>query len=144
LLYILNSGSAGDVTISQKTNEHEIETSNELQLSKNWSAELDGFFPGKQAFGQSQGDKAGYNISAGIRKSIMNGQGTISLNANDIFGTLNFGTQTIGINQVSAFSTRESDTRRVGLSFVYRFGKAANARKRNTIGSAEDEKGRTN
>ena len=143
LLYILNNGSAAGVTINQKTNLHEIETSNELQLGRDWSAELDGFFPGKQSFGQSQGDKAGYNISGGIRKSILQGQGSISLNVNDLFNTLNFDGQTIGINQVSAFSTRQTDTRRLGIAFSYRFGKAANARKRNTNGSAEDEKGRT-
>ncbi len=144
LLYVLNNGSADGVTINQKTNVHEIETTNELNLGHDWSAELNGFFPGKQTFGQSQGDKAGYNISGGIRKSILNGQGSISLNVNDIFNTFNFGSETIGINQVSAFSTRKTDTRRVGFAFNYRFGKAANARKRNTNGSAEDEKGRTN
>jgi hypothetical protein len=37
-----------------------------------------------------------------------------------------------------------TDSRRVGLAFTYRFGKAANARKRNDNGSAEEEKGRTN
>jgi hypothetical protein len=143
LLYMLNNGSANDVTIHQKATEHEIETTNELQLGKDWSAEIDGFFPGKQTFGQSQGDKAGYNISGGIRKTVLNGQGTLSVNVNDIFHTLNFGTRTIGISQVSAFSTRETDSRRVGIAFTYHFGKAANARKRNTTGSAEDEKGRT-
>lgn len=70
--------------------------------------------------------------------------GTIRLNINDIFRTMINHSQTIAINQVSAFSTRQTDTRRVGLSFSYRFGKAANARKRNNNGSAEDEKGRTN
>jgi hypothetical protein len=141
---MLNNGSADGIVIQQKANVHEIETTNELQFGHDWSAELDGFFPGKQTFGQSQGDKAGYNISGGIRKSILNGQGSISLNVNDLFNTLNFGTQTIGINQVSAFSTRATDSRRVGLAFTYRFGKAVNARKRNDNGSAEDEKGRTN
>ena len=144
LLYMLNNGSAAGVIIRQKANVHEIEIANELRLGHDWSAEADGFFPGKQSFGQSQGDKAGYNISGGLRKSILKGQGSISLNVNDLFNTFNFGTQTIGINRVSAFSTRQTDTRWVGVAFSYRFGKAANARKRNTNGSAEDEKGRTN
>lgn len=144
LLYILNNGSAEAVVIQQRANVHEIETSNELQLGPGWSAELDGFFPGKQTFGQSQGDKAGYNISGGLRKSVFNGQGSISLNANDLFNTLNLSTRTIGINQVNAFSTRATDGRRVGLAFTYRFGKATNARKRNDNGSAVDEKDRTN
>ncbi|WP_190295370.1 TonB-dependent receptor [Mucilaginibacter rubeus] len=144
LLYILNKGNAEGVVIRQNTNVHEIEISNELQSGHSWSAEIDGFFPGKQTFGQSRGDKAGYNISGGIRKSVLNGQGSISINANDIFHTLNFSTQTIGINQVNAFSNRSTDSRRIGISFAYRFGKAVNARKRNDSSSAEDEKGRTN
>lgn len=144
LLYILNKGTADGVVIRQKANVHEIETSNELQLGHDWSAEVDGFFPGKQTFGQSKGNKAGYNISGGIRKSVLNGQGSISLNVNDLFSKFNSGIQTIGINQVNAFSTRATDSRRVGGSFAYRFGKAANARKHNDNGSAEDEKGRTN
>ncbi|MDB5091352.1 MAG: TonB-dependent receptor plug [Mucilaginibacter sp.] len=143
LLYIINKGNAGGITINQKANVHEIETSNEFRLSKTWSAELDGFFPGKQAFAQSTGGSV-YNVSAGVQKSILQGLGTISLNANDIFNTLVNHNQTTDINRVSAFSTMETDTRRVGLSFTYRFGKAANARKRNNTGSAEDEKGRTN
>ncbi|MVM36780.1 hypothetical protein GO730_02360 [Spirosoma sp. HMF3257] len=63
---------------------------------------------------------------------------------NDLFYTLVMHSQTVALNQVSAFYTRQSDTRRVGFSFLYRFGKEANACKRNTVGSAEDEKQRTN
>jgi len=122
---------------------HEIETSNDFTLGKTWRAQLDGFFPGKQAFGQSKGT-AVYNISAGLQKTIMHGLGTVRLNINDIFHTMISHTETTGINRVSAFSTRETDTRRIALSFSYRFGKVANARKRNNTGSAEDEKGRTN
>jgi hypothetical protein len=143
LLYIINKGTAGGITINQKANVHEIETSNEFQLSKTWGAELYGFFPGKQAFAQSAGGSV-YNTSAGVQKSILQGLGTIRLNVNDIFNTLVNRNQTTDISRVSAFSTRETDTRRVGLSFTYRFGKAANARRRNNTGSAEDEKGRTN
>ena len=92
----------------------------------------------------TKGDKAGYNISGGIRKSLFSGLGTISFTINDLFHTLNSAYQTIGINKVAAFSGRETDTRRMGIAFTYRFGKAANARKRNNIGGAEDEKGRVN
>jgi len=143
LLYIINKGSAGGITLNQRANVHEIETSNDFTLGKKWRAQLEGFFPGKQTFGQSSG-AAVYNISAGLQKTIMRGSGTIRLNANDIFHTMVNHSETTGINNVSAFSTRETDTRRVALLFSYRFGKVANARKRNNAGSAEDEKGRTN
>ncbi len=144
LLLIINKGSADGVTLNQKTNVHEIETSSELRLSKSWSAQIDGFFPGSQAFGQSRSD-ATYKIGAGIRKVVFNGNGTLSLNMNDIFNTAVSHSQTIGIDQVAAFSTRQTDSRRVGVAFSYRFGKSANDRKRNhNTGGVEEEKGRTN
>jgi hypothetical protein len=136
-------GNANGVTLDQQLSTQEIEITNQFQLSKDWSAELDGFFPGTQAYGQSKND-AIYNISAGIQKKILHDQGTIRLNANDLFNTLILNSQTTGINGVSAFNTRSSDTRYVGLSFTYRFGRVADARKRNDTSSAEDEKGRTN
>ncbi|MES2278648.1 MAG: TonB-dependent receptor [Bacteroidota bacterium] len=136
-------GSANGVSLDQQVGTHEIQTTNQFQLSKDWSAELDGFFPGSQAYGQSKND-AIYNISLGIQKRILKGQGTIRLNANDLLNTLTLHNQTIGINGIYAFNTRTSDTRYVGLSFSYRFGKASNARKRNDNSSAEEEKSRTN
>ena len=143
LLSIRNQGNAAGVSIDQQSNLHEVETINQFQLGKTWSAELTGFFPGRQFFAQTKSSSI-YNISAGIQKTILQRQGTIRLTVNDIFYSLVMHSQTIAINQVSAFYTRQSDTRRVGFSFTYRFGKEANARKRNIVGSAEDEKGRTN
>ncbi|HWB28138.1 MAG TPA: outer membrane beta-barrel protein [Chitinophagaceae bacterium] len=145
LLYIINKGHAGDVDINQKTNVHEIETSNEFKLGGGWSGELDGFFPGKQSFAQ-QANGSIYNISGGVRKKIMNGNGTLTFTINDVLHTLyKIQGQTIGIKQVAADMTKESDTRRIGIAFSYRFGKQANARKRNhNTGGAEDEKGRAN
>jgi hypothetical protein len=143
LLAIRNQGNADGVTIDQKSNLHEIEIVNQFQLGKTWSAELTGFFPGSQFFAQTKSSSI-YNVSAGLQKTILQRQGTLRLTVNDIFYSLVMHNQTIAINQVSAFFTRQSDTRRVGFSFLYRFGKEANARKRNTVGSAEDEKGRTN
>jgi hypothetical protein len=143
LLYQTNKGSAGGININQKTDVHEIETSNQFKLSKSWSAELNGFFPGSQAFGQSRNGSV-YNISAGVQKKVLQDQGTIRLQVNDIFYSLKRNSQTTGIEQVAAFNTRQTDTRYVGLSFTWRFGKTTNARKRNDNGSAEEEKGRTN
>ena len=144
LVYIRNTGSAPGVTVDQKANIHEIEISNEFRISHKWSAELDGFFPGKQTFAQSQSDRAPYNISGGVRYIIVHGQGTLSLTFNDLFGTFSkAATQTIGIAQVSSFSTRATDTRRIGIGFSYHFGKAINARKvRHDDGGAQDEQDR--
>jgi len=143
ILFQSIKGSASGVDLNQRVNTHEIETTNQFQLNKNWSAELDGFFPGSQTYGQSKNSSI-YNISAGIQKRILHGQGTIRLNANDLFNTLTLHNQTLGIDGISAFNTRSSDTRYVGLSLTYRFGKAANALKKNDNSSAEEEKNRAN
>lgn len=136
-------GTAGGVDLDQHVSTHEIEVMNQFQFKNGWSAELNGFFPGSQIYGQSS-NSAIYNISGGIQKRILKGQGTIRLTANDIFHTLNLKSQTLGIDGVFAYNTRSTDTRYAGLSFTCRFGKTANARKRNDSGSVEEEKGRTN
>jgi len=143
ILFQAIKGTAAGVHLDQHVNTHELQVTNQFKISKTWSAELDGFFPGKQTYAQSS-NEAIYNISAGLQKSILHGQGTIWLNANDIFDQLTLHSQTLGINGVTAYNSRQTDSGWVGLSFTYRFGNAANARKRNDSGSAEDEKGRTN
>lgn len=143
LLWQHIKGSAGDVSIDQRISTHEIETSNQLQLSKAWSAELNGFFPGRQAYGQTS-NSAIYSISAGLQKKILHEAGMIRFNVNNIFNSMELRSQTLGIGRVNAFNTRVADDRRIGISFIYTFGKAANARRRNDAGSAEEEKARTN
>ena len=105
---------------------------------------MTGFFPGRQTFGQTQG-QAVYNISAGIQKNILKNQGSLRLNVNDLFHTMNPLTKTIGINDFATFHSSKSDTRQILLSFLYRFGKDANARKRNhNTGGTDDEEKRVN
>jgi hypothetical protein len=143
LLYLVNKGRADGIIINQRTNVQEIEISNHFQLGKTWTAELSGFFPGRQAYGQTKNGSI-YNISFGVQKEILHKNGTVRFNMNDIFHSLPVTSQTIGINQVAAFSYKEKDSRWAGISFIYRFGKSANARKRNDNGSADEEKNRVN
>ena len=142
ILFQSINGAATGVSIHQRVNTHEIETNHQFRLSNTISAELTGFFPGRQTFGQNKSD-AIYNISCGLQKKVLKGQGTVRLNANDIFHSLNVNSQTIGILNTNAFSTRSTDSRWMGVSFSYRFGKTANARKHNDNSSAEEEKART-
>jgi hypothetical protein len=143
ILFQTSKGKADGVNLDQHTNVHEIETDSQFKLSKTWSAELNGFFPGAQTYAQTSNNSV-YNISAAIQKKLWKDQATIGINVNDLFHTLPLKSQTLGINDVSAFNTRNTDSRYLGVSFTYRFGKAINARKRNDSSSAEEEKGRTN
>ena len=126
----------------KNTNIHEVEVFNQFNFNYGWKAELTGFFPGKQIFGQSQGE-AVYNISAGIQKNILKNQGSLGLKVNDLFYTMNPSSKTVGTDNLIAFHTGKSDTRQVGISFLYRFGKDTNARKRShDAGGAGDEESR--
>jgi hypothetical protein len=144
LLYFFKQGSINGIAVPD-TYINEFEISNQLRFKKGWSAELTGFFPGKQSFGQSQGQSF-YRIGAGVQKNLMNNNAILRLKVDDFFGTGNhFNSRTIAVNQVDIYNTRENDTRRVGISFSYKFGKDANARKRKKDkGGAEEESGRVN
>jgi hypothetical protein len=139
---LTNKGDAFGQIIDENHTTGEIELSNQFQLKNGWSAELNYFYHGPGNGGQSTTSSI-WSSSAGIQKKIWKGNGTIRLKADDIFHTLRV-QQTIITSGATYTHTSTSDTRLIGLSLSYRFGKDANARKRNDNGSAEDEKGRTN
>lgn len=83
---------------------------------------------------------ANYFVDAGIKTTVLNGQGTIKLAAGDIFYSNNYHITVNYLNQNNGFYQR-NDTRNGTLSFSYRFGKnIAATRKRST--SSEEEKQR--
>ncbi len=144
VLFFSNNKGPDSLRLPASTNLHEIEIFNQFHFNHGWNAELTGFFPGKQSFGQYRSE-AVYNISAGIQKSIFQKKGSLRLKMDDIFHTMNPRGVTTGIKQVTAFRSGRSDTRQIGFSFSYRFGKDANARKRNhTSGGAAEEEKRAN
>jgi hypothetical protein len=139
---LTNKGNAFGQIINENHTTGEIELSNQFRFGHGWSTELNYIYHGPGYGGQSVTDP-NWISSAGIQKKIWNNKGTFRLKIDDIFHTRNT-RYTSTLNEATYISTSKSDTRALGLSFSYRFGKDANARKRNTTGSAEDEKGRTN
>jgi hypothetical protein len=86
--------------------------------------------------------KAGYNynVDAGLKATILNGQGTIKLAAGDIFYSNTYHISVNYLDQNNGFY-QKNDTRNATLSFSYRFGKnVAASRKRST--ASEEEKQR--
>eukprot|EP01133_Synstelium_polycarpum_P004841 gene4841-5628_t len=83
-----------------------------------------------------------FDLSAGLRKTVLNKQGTIRLAVNDIFYGNAFRINVDYLNQRNGFYEK-NDTRSVSLSFSYKLGKnkITETRKRNT--SADEEKKRT-
>lgn len=144
LLYFFDQGTINGIAIPDN-HMNEFEVTNQLRFKKGWAAEISGFFPGKQTFGQSQNQSI-YRVGAGIQKNLFNNNATIRLKVDDLLGTArNSIGRTIAVNQAEVYNSRENDSRRIGISFSYRFGKDANARKRkHDKGGAEEESGRVN
>jgi len=81
-----------------------------------------------------------YAVDAGLKATVLNGQGTIRLAASDIFYSNTYRISVNYLNQNNGFFQR-NDTRNGTLSFSYRFGKnIAASRKRST--SSDEEKQR--
>ncbi|MEM9867464.1 MAG: outer membrane beta-barrel family protein, partial [Bacteroidota bacterium] len=116
--------------------EEEVEVQNTLtnikwtqnyRLSNKISASLFGFYSGPQDILQYR-LKANYYVNAGLRYSFANGNGSINLNANDIFGTQRFAFRTFR----TVFQEGEflRDTQQIFLGFSYRMGGKLSARSR--------------
>ena len=124
-----------------KVNESEIHlklaafgifTQHSFTFSKDYSAELSGWFNGPSALGPTLKAKSMGAVDIGFQKLIFNKQGTIKLTATDIFRTsIPFRARTdFGGVFLQFWVRRESRT--VRLNFTYRFGnnKVKSARQR--------------
>jgi len=144
VFYLVNKGDAYGQIIDNKVVTGELEMNNQFSFGHGWSGEFSGGYGTRHKGGQSI-IGAGWGTSAGLQKTILQNKGTLRLKMDNIFYSRFHHETIIGLYQASAFHSSESDARRVGLSFSYRFGKDANARKRNhNSDGAADEQGRVN
>ncbi|PRX54573.1 outer membrane beta-barrel family protein [Flagellimonas meridianipacifica] len=104
-----------------------IKWTQNYSLSNKISASLFGFYSGPQDILQYR-LKANYYVNAGLRYSFANGNGSISLNANDIFGTRRFAFRTFRtVFQEGQFLR---DTQQLFLGLSYRMGGKLSSRAR--------------
>jgi len=80
-----------------------------------------------------------YDISAGLRKTLLRGQGTIRLAVNDIFYGNAYRIDVDYQNQKNGF-IEKNDTRNATLSFSYRLGGNPTAVRKRTSASEEEKK----
>ena len=116
---------------------------NQFNFKKGWGAELSGWYLSKGVEGQILLAAMG-QMSAGISKTVLKGQGSVKFNVRDILYTqLPHGD--INFKETEARFRNSRDTRVANLTFTYRFGKPIksnnNQRKK---GGASDEQNRVN
>ncbi len=115
--------------------------SQQFKISKNFSAEVSGFYRTAGLEGVIKTKPMGM-VSAGFSQTVLKGKGTLRLNIRDLFYTQKFQAETRYGNVDAAFQTNR-DSRVANLGFTYRFtkGKMNGAPKRRA-GSANDEQSR--
>jgi iron complex outermembrane receptor protein len=114
--------------------------SQQFQLSKTWSAELNGFYRTQGIEGVIHAKPFGM-LSAGFSKQMLKNKGTLRLNIRDIFKTQYFRGESKYSNVDAAFQEHR-DSRVVSLGFTYRFSKGKINQRKRSGGSANDEQNR--
>ena len=121
----------------------DINVSNSFVLGKKgWTAEMNGFYQSKNAWGQFIIRNLG-QLSAGIQKVSANKKSVYKIAVADIFST-NHVAVIVKYQNQDWFTDRTWDSRFVTLSYTYRFGKNTVARARQRTSGMEDERKRAN
>jgi hypothetical protein len=116
-----------------------LSSNNSYSFGKGISAELNGYYH-KPIVGYYVTAPYG-SLSAGIRKSLLDGKLMISLNVNDIFHTM-IEDAVANYGRINYKTRNDQDTRNIVLSLRYNFGSSTvKASRRRSLG-IEDEMGR--
>lgn len=91
---------------------------NRFNLSKGWTAEVNGFVNGWQAEGQARVHPIG-QLSLGLRKDILSNRATVQLYVEDVLATNKLHIDLVG--NMNGWYKETTDTRTVGVSFVWKF-----------------------
>ncbi len=117
-----------------------INSNNTFNLPAGWSAELNGVYRHKEAYGFLDVDPIWF-VSAGVQKQFWDKKGSLKLNVSDAFFTNKVRGYTSLTGYTEVFN-QSRDTQVATLSFTYKFGKSQVAPSRRRTGGAEEEKSR--
>lgn len=134
------SGSLNGEVLEAEAGNLVFNVNNQIKISKEWSAEISGWYRTKGIEGQIAIQPMG-QLAAGVSKQVMKGKGSVKLNVRDIFYTQVVKGQ-INFKSTEASFINKRDTRVANLSFTYRFGKPLNGNGQRKKGSAGDEQNR--
>jgi len=113
---------------------------NQFKFNHGWSAELSGFFRTKGVDGQIIIQPLG-QMSAGVAKQILKGNGSVRFNVRDMFYT-NWVKGNINFQRTEAYFENRRDSRVGTISFTYRFGKPIKEQAPRKNRGASDEQNR--
>lgn len=142
--YLTLKGIAYTETFDSSIPVYKINVNNQFTFSKEWSAELSGYYSSKDLNAQTT-VQSRYRLLAAVQKKVLKNKGLLKFTFEDILHSWIQLENSFAIKQSTQYHRNESDTQRIGLAFSYRFGNETFARKRrHNDNAAEDEKGRVN
>ncbi len=140
LYYAHYRGFIANTNLSDGAPAFNINITNNFTLPKGFRAELGGWYQSRQLYGFMDLQPM-WALNAGIQKNILKDNGTLRLNAQDIFWTAPPSATSLYDSYREDFEVNR-ETRQVTLSFSYRFGNNKIGPARRRTGGAEDEKSR--
>jgi hypothetical protein len=106
-------------------------TTQNFKLPRNYSLEISGIYEGPSAYFAARYSEL-WQVSAGLQKTILKGNGSLRLNATDIFWSyVYYGETQLGDNMINDFY--RWDNRVITGTFTYNFGKKSFALKDNSV-----------
>ncbi|WP_342647919.1 TonB-dependent receptor [Mucilaginibacter sp. CSA2-8R] len=136
------NGQVDGVTLNPKLSAIRGGAQNQFTLSKKLTAELGGYYISRDLNGQAY-TRAMFRINGAIQLKILDGNGSIRFNIDDLFHSWVYHNYSVDLKQAKYTQVTESDTQRIGLAFTYRFGKDKFKRKsKHENNGLDDEKGR--
>ena len=99
---------------------------NRINLPKDWSAELSGFYNSKMVLGQMFVFPM-WRVSAGIQKKFWKGNATLGIYSNDIFNSYRIKVSGL-FNGSWANVNEQNDRCIIGVSFIFRFKKGSESK----------------
>ncbi|RYY15727.1 MAG: TonB-dependent receptor, partial [Cytophagaceae bacterium] len=116
---------------------YNLTANNSFVLPHGWSAELNGLYESRNVGGFQVIQHRG-QVGAALQKSFLHKQGTLRLNATDVFYTTPLRVTSMYDNFMETFYQRQ-DLRVFTAAFSYRFGNSKVAAARKRAAGAEDE-----
>lgn len=117
-----------------------LSANNSFTISKTWSADLNANYHSREQYAFQIVRSFG-QVGVGVQKTLLDGRGTLRLNATDLFYTAPVRSTSRYVPLVENQRATQ-DTRVVTASFAYRFGSSEVAPTRKRTTASEDEKRR--
>lgn len=125
--------------LNSKGTYYYLSATNSFTFKKGWSADISGIYRSDMVYAQLELKSFGV-INLGVKKTILNGAGTLKLSANDIFKTRRGDGIINNLQLTDANWNSTYDSRTVRLAFSWRFGKSTLKKpKYNSSGSGEEQ-----